>query len=70
MLSYAILKIFSKVMKSYEIMPGGSPVYILYKFQIKFGLPFFQSSMQALISFLHLAIGCVPLLSKLCKASF
>ena len=29
MLSYAILKIFSKVMKSYEIMPGGSPVYIL-----------------------------------------
>ena len=26
MLSYAILNIFSKVMKSYEIMPGGSPV--------------------------------------------
>ena len=25
MLSYAILKIFSKVMKSHEIMPGGSP---------------------------------------------
>ena len=25
MLTYAILKIFSKVMKSYEIMPGGSP---------------------------------------------
>ena len=25
MLSYATLKIFSKVMKSYEVMPGGSP---------------------------------------------
>ena len=25
MLSYAILKIFLKVMNSYEIMPGGSP---------------------------------------------
>ena len=25
MLSYAILQIFAKVMKSYEIMPGGTP---------------------------------------------
>ena len=29
MLNYVILKIFSKVMKSYEIMLGGSPVIAL-----------------------------------------
>ena len=70
MLNYSIWKIFSKVMKSYEIMPGGNPEPSDF-FRLRKRTCSITRSGERLVQKLSLlSITCSPFMKCLCKPGY